>query len=59
MYRLLAPAGGEGERKMNQPAGESGRKEAHYASPDEHCSGSRVTAFLLQRTQPKTQRNNH
>ena len=50
MYRLLAPAGGEGERKMNQPAGESGRKEAHYASPDEHCSGSRVTAFLLQRT---------
>ena len=24
MYRLLAPAGGEGERKMNQPAGKAG-----------------------------------
>ncbi len=59
MYRFLAPAGGEGERKMNQLAGESGRKEAHYASADEHCSGSRVTAFLLQRTWLKTQRNDY
>ena len=52
-------ASGEGEPKMNQPAGESGRKEAHDARPDEHSPGSRVTAFLLQRTWPKTRRNNH
>jgi hypothetical protein len=38
MYRLLAPASGEGERKMNQPTGESGRKEAHYAHPDDRMS---------------------
>src|ERR671914_1443135 len=37
----------------------SGRKEAHDARQDEHCPGSRVTVFLLQRTWPKTQRNNH
>ena len=55
MYRLLAPASGEGERKMNQPAGESGRKEAHDVRQDEHCPGSRVTSILLQRTRPEIQ----
>jgi hypothetical protein len=31
MYWLLAPASEDGERKMNQPDGECGRKEAHDA----------------------------
>jgi hypothetical protein len=44
----FAKASGEGERQMNQPAEESGRKEAHDARPDEYCPGSRVTVFLLQ-----------
>jgi hypothetical protein len=44
----FAKASGEGERQMNQPAEESGRKEAHDARQDEYCPGSRVTVFLLQ-----------
>ena len=50
-------ASGEGEPKMNQPAGESGRKEAHDARQDEYCPGSRVAVFLLQQTWLEMQRN--